>query len=527
VQRWERSRGLPVRRLPGGEKAAVYVLRSELDAWRRRDLSGPPARVVNAAPPPASGFRSRPPSIAVLPFEDMSSERDQEYLCDGLTDEVINSLSRVPGIRVVARTSAFVFKHKAMDVREIGRQLNARAVLEGGLQRSDRKLRITVQLIDTQDGYHLWSERFEGTLDDVFALEDIIARATAEKLRDPSSASVYAARQHTTNPEAYRLCLQGRHFSTQVTRDGYLAAIECYRRAIERDPLCARAWAGLADCYWDGAEVGCLAAAEDLANGRHAALRAVELDPLLAEAHATLGVLRGVCDFDWVSAEREFKEGLRLHPASPVVHARYAVFFLQAHHRMHEAVAHMRSALEVDPLSPLLHASLAHLFVLGRQYDQAAEEAHHALALQPGYTAALAMLGMIYAFQGKYQELIDLGSRMPPLSEDNPVLLGGSGWALAVAGHPDRARQILLGLKAPGRYGRTPSWSIAWIHQGLGETDEALTWLERAVKEHDPKVVFIPTKPFWDSLRPHPRFQAILREMGLPFHAAPGAQFPV
>jgi tetratricopeptide (TPR) repeat protein len=250
------------------------------------------------------------------------------------------------------------------------------------------------------------------------------------------------------------------------------------------------------------------------------------LDPLLAEAHAALGVLRGVCDFDWGAAEREFHEALRLHPASPTVHARYAMFFLQTHHRMTEAVAHLRSALEVDPLSPLMHACLSHLFMLRREYEQAIEEARHALALQPGYTAALAILGMIHAFRGEYQELINLAANMPPPSDDNPVLLGGTGWALAVAGATDHARQILQGLKVPGRYGRTPSWSIAWIHQGLGETDEALTWLERAVQEHDPKIVFIPTKPFWDSLRPHPRFQGILGRMGLASQIVPAGDLP-
>jgi adenylate cyclase len=514
IQRWERDRGLPIHRLPGGDKPAVYALKSELDAWRRQGRNVP-VITKHVEPDSPANRAGQPASIAVLPFEDLSSGRTQEYLCDGLADELIHSLSQIAGLRVVARTSAFAFKHKAMDVREIGQSLNAKVLLEGGLQRSGRRLRITVQLINAEDGYHLWSERFEGSLDNIFALEDGIARATARRLRIRLSDEAPVVRPYTTNPEAYRLCLQGRQCYCEMTRAGYLRGIEYYRRAIDQDASCAKAWAGLAECYWDGAEVGCLTAADDLANGRAAAQRAVELDPDLAEARAAMGIYLGVCDFDWVSAEREFQEAVRLSPMAPVVHERYAMFFLQAHRRMDEATRHVRLALEADPLSPRLQSQLSHLFILSREYDKAIEEGRHALALQPHYGAALAMLGMAFAFQGRWQEMIALSAEFPKSSEDNPVLHGGTGWALALAGDTEKARAILSRLKEPGRYGRTPSWSIAWIHQGLGETDEALTWLERAVRERDPKIVFIPSKPFWDSLRGHPRFRDILAGMGL------------
>lgn len=453
-------------------------------------------------------------SIAVLPFEDLSPERDQEYLCDGVADELINVLAQLTGWRVVARTSTFAFKNRPMDVREIGRQLKADALIEGGIQRSGRRLRISVQLVDARDGYHIWSERLDGSFDDVFALEDEISHLVARKLhvRPPEAPPV--VRPYSLHPEACRLCLLGRHFYCQATRPGLLRAIEHYRQAIECDPSCARAWAGLAECYWDGAEVGYLNGAEDLSNGKHAALRAVELDPLLADAHALLGVLRGVCDFDWPAAEREFKEALRLSPGSPIARERYALFFLQAHSRLDEALAHLRYAIEVDPLSPLLHSELAHLFVLRREYDKAIEEAQHALALAPRYPLALAMLGMVYAFQGRWQELMPIASAMPA-EEDNPLLLGATGWVLALVGETDQARALLQQLKQPARYGRLPSWSIAWIHQGLGEADEALRWLNRAVEERDPKIIFLPSKPFWDSLRPDSRFRELLRKMAL------------
>ena len=513
IQRWERDRGLPIRRLPGGDKPAVYALKSELAAWRQqgRDVH----LISENADRRLTESAGRPASIAVLPFEDLSSGRDQEYLCDGLADELIHGLSQVPGLRVVARTSAFAFKHKPMDVREIARRLNVNALLEGGLHRSGHQLRITVQLINAADGYHLWSERFEGSLDDIFALEDGIARATAHKLRIGLSEQTPVVHAFTSDPEVYRLCLQARQRYCETTRTGTLQAIDYYQQAIDRDPSCAQAWAGLAECYWDGAEVGFLTAADDLANGRAAAQRAVRLDPDLAGAHAVLAIYLGVCDFDWESAEREFQTALQLSPMAPVVHGRYAMFFLQPHRRMDEAVAHLRLALEADPLSPLLQSQFAHLFILRREYDRGIEEARHALALQPRYPAALAMLGMALVFLGRWQELADSARQWPEPGEDNPVFHGGNGWALAVGGEVDKARAILNQLKEPGRYGRTPSWSIAWIHQGLGEAEEALTWLERAVRERDPKIVFIPSKPFWDSLRSHPRFHGILRSMRL------------
>jgi serine/threonine-protein kinase len=454
-------------------------------------------------------------AIAVLPFQDLSAGHDQEYFCDGLADELINSLTQVAGLRVVARTSAFAFKQTAMDVREIGRRLNAGALVEGGLQRSGQRLRITVQLIETKEGYHVWSERFDGTLDDVFALEDQIARAVVEKLRLRLSPDTPLVRPYTANAETYRLCLQGRQFYCQATRDSFLRAMECYRQAIHHDPLCARAWAGLADCLWDGAEVGFLTGANDLTEGRQAAVRAVELDPSLAEAHATLGIFRGVHDFDWPAAGRHFQEALRLSPASPIVHERYAMFCLQPQLRMDEAEAHLLAALEVDPLSPFLHANLSHLLMLRREYGRATEEAQHALSLQPQYLPAFAILATIAVFEGRFQELLSLGGVMEPAAGDNPVLLAGMGWGLAMAGQTEPARQILASLKIPGRFGRTPSLSIAWVHQGLGEPDQALDWLERAVEERDPKIVFLRTKPFWDSLRPTARFTDLLRKMRL------------
>ncbi len=455
-----------------------------------------------------------PNSIAVLPFQDLSKSRDQEYFCDGLAEELINSLTQMSGLRVVARTSAFAFKHKALDAREIGRKLNAGALVEGSLQCSGQRLRVTVQLVDAKDGYHVWSQRFDGRMGDIFALEDEIARGVAEKLRVRLGAAE-AVRPAAADPEAYRLCLQGRHAYMKMTAAAMEQAIQCYRKALEREPGCARAWAGLADAYWDGAEMGLLNGPDDLREGRRAALRAVELDPNLAEAHAALGIYRGVYEFDWAAAEKEFAEGLRLNPHSPVVRERYATFYLQAQLRMDEAVAHLCAALENDPLSPLLHAQLGHIYYLRRENAPALEQAQHALALEPGHVQALAVLVMVFVQEQRWAELQAFMAAAPADLMANPVALGGAGWTYALAGQPEAARQMLAALQVPRRFERVPSFSIAWVHHGLGERSQALAWLERAVEERDPKIVFLRTKPFWDGLREEPRFRRLLQKMAL------------
>jgi serine/threonine-protein kinase len=455
-------------------------------------------------------------SIAVLPFEDMSHRGGQEYFCDGLAEELINSLARVPGLRVVARTSAFAFRKKPMDVREIGRQLSADAVLEGGLQRSGKRLRITVQLIDTKDGYHLWSERFDRRQEDLFALEDEIARAVAEKLRVHLAGGRPLVSPRAPDPDVYGLCLKGRYHYAKENPEAMAIARECFEQAIARDARCAAAYSGLAACCWDGAQFGFFTSPDDLPAGRRAALKAVELDPTLAEAHAVLGVFRGAYDFDWAEAEREFLQALELGPAAPGVRERYAMYFLQARLRMDEALEQLRAALEVDPLSPLLHTHLAHLFFLRREYERALEEARHALELDPQYLAVLAIPGMVLGVQGRYAELLALLEKFPVTpTQSNPLALGGMGWTLALTGQHERARAILADLRDSGRFARAPSWSIAWIHHGLGETDEALTWLARAVEMRDPKILYLRTKPFWDGLRADPRFQALLSQMHL------------
>ncbi len=455
-------------------------------------------------------------AVAVLPFTDLSPGGDQEYFCDGLAEELINSLTSVPGLRVVARTSAFAFKGKSMDVREIARQLNADTVMEGGLQRVGQRLRITVQLIDAKNGYHLWSERFDRDLEDVFALEDEITRAVAEKLRTRVAGERPLVRASTADPEVHRLCLRGRYHYAKMNAPDMAVARECFEQALARDAGCAAAWSGLSASCWEGAQWGFFSSPDDLPRGRRAAFKAVELDPELEEAHATLGVFLGAYDFAWAAAEREFARALELRPASPTVRERYAMYFLQPMLRLDEAVEQLRGALELDPLSPLLHTQLGHLYVFRREYDRGLEEGHHALALDPGYPLARAVVGMALVFQEKFQELQAALGRLPsPAMENNSLTLGGLGWTLALTGQHDQARAILAALEDRSRFPRTSAWSMAWIHVGLGEHDEAFRWLQRAVEERDPKLAFLRNKPFWDPLRADPRFDALLRQMKL------------
>jgi len=452
-------------------------------------------------------------TVAVLPFVDLGHEGNQDYLCDGLAEELIHNLSRVPGLRVVARTSAFAFKDRSIDVREIGRQLNAGTVLEGGLRRDGKRLRITVQLIDAVSGYHLWSERFERTLDHVFALEDEIAAAVADKLR---ASRPGLAKAFTSDPEVFTLCLKARHHHSRQTAADLHVARGLFEEAIDRDPGCAEAYAGLAACCWDGVQYGFFNEVDDLVRGRRSAGRAVESDPALADARAMLGVFLGTYDFDWAAAEHEFAEALRLAPTSPTVRERYAMYWLQPHLRLDEAVDHLRDALAFDPLSPLFHAQLGHLFLLRREYQPACHEFAKALSLDPDNVMALGGHTMSLALLGRVADAWAVTHSMPPaLVQANPLLLGGMGAGLAAAGRVSEARHILESLADETRFPRKPCWSIAWVHLGLGEMSEAFTWLASAVEERDPKIVFLRNKPFWDPLRADPRFDRLLQQMKL------------
>jgi TolB-like protein/Tfp pilus assembly protein PilF len=472
--------------------------------------------LAQVAPLAAGPQQGAPNTVAVLPFVDLAGEGHQDYLCNGLAEELIHGLARVPGLRVVARTSAFAFKNRPMDVRDIGRLLNAGTIVEGGLRRDGDRLRITVQLVDAETGYHLWSERFERTLDRVFTLEDEIAAAIASKLTAQLVAPPGLAKAFTSDQEAFTLCLKARYHHSRQTTDDLRLARDLFEHAAARDPRCAQAYAGIAASCWDGVQYGFSSNADDLVRGRWAAGRAVDMDPTYADGKAMLGVFLGAFDYEWAQAEVEFEAALELAPTSPAVRERYAMYWLQPHGRFDEAIRHLTDALAFDPLSALLHTQLGHVHLLRRAYEPACHHFSRARELDPNHVLALGGHAMALGLLGRVGEAFAVAQTMTPeFIQSNPLFLGASGATLAAAGRVAEARAALQMLTDDARFPRKSCYSIAWVHLALGEIDEAFRWLARGVEERDPKFVFLPNKPFWDPLRADPRFDRLLRRMNL------------
>jgi TolB-like protein/tetratricopeptide (TPR) repeat protein len=509
LQRWERTRGLPVRRTPGGgPKPGVYAVRSELDAWWR-------TRGIHLASEEDAGSPGSPPSVAVLPFLNMAPEREDQYFADGLADEIITALSRLPSLRVTARTSSFAFRGKEQDIREVGRRLNARAVLEGSIRRSGDRVRVTAQLIDTAEGYHLWSERFDRQLTDVFAIQDEITEAVVDALRVKLTRAVPRTSAPTVNPEAYHLWLKGRYHTVRQTPNEILRSRELFQQAIGLDPGLARAHVGLAESWWEGAVFGLDRPREAVTIGRKAVLKALELDATLGEAYAMLGVYLGVHDFDWDAAERAFQRALELSPASPEVRNRYALYQLAATMRLDEALAIFEGALAVDPLSPIVHASLGHHLIYQRDLPRAVEELQIATELDPGYWMAHLLLAGAYIFCGMLDKSIAICDRVLTTIGPNATLMGAAACVRALMGDREEAEGVRRQLIESRNTRHVSALGIAWTCLGLGEPEACLDWLEKAVEDREPWIVEFQPKALYDPVRQHPRFEALLSTMHL------------
>ena len=446
--------------------------------------------------------------IAVLPFADLNRDEANEIFSDGLTEELINALTRVEGLQVVARTSAFRFKGRTGDVRAIAAQLGARTILEGSVRRADGRLRVTAQLIDAADGCHLWSQHYDRRMQEVFELQDEIARSIAEALRIRLTSST-TTRPHGTDLDTYTLYLEGRHHWRKRTPAGFLKAVECFERALIRDARLAAAWAGLADCYsWMGTQAG-IPAEEAARKAKSAALRALEVDSNLAEAHTSLGVVAAVLEYDWAGAETHFRRALASNPNHAWAHLMYAASVLGPAGRIDEALVHQLRAWELDPLSAIMAGAVATQSMMMRRYDDAIAMCARALELDPAYPWAYRVLGEAYLLKGLYGEAENALSRI-----DAPLLVGGFlAYCQARTGREAQARQILLRLAEMNN--PTLAYQIAVLHLGLGESDLALEWLRKACEAHSMGIFWLKIEPIWDPLRPDQRFTALLQQLRL------------
>jgi len=457
--------------------------------------------------------------IAVLPFANLSGDPEQEYLSDAITEELITSLAGLaPGqLGVIARTTAMHYKSSHKDVTHIGRELGVDYVLEGGLRRSDDRVALNVQLIQAADQTHVFARKYDAGIQELFNLQARIAEDIVTHIPSLSDlhAGAYIRKKPTEDLQAYRLYLQGRHHMLKMTPPSLTEAKKCFEEALARDPRFALAYDALGESHWWMGFYGYVPPRQAAFAGLGAALRAVEIDPTLAQTHSLLAQFRQKVDYNWPEVRREMMHAFELDSSSPLVRVRYAVSYLLPHAQLEEAISQVESGLEFDPLNWLLHGWLTSFLWLARDYDSAMRQARFFEELDPEKYMAPFMIANILRDSGRYEEAIVPQRRAVEMTGGAPQMLGWLGLNLALAGNAAEARSVLLRIQAiAGRAYVSPT-SFVWVYVGLGETDEAFIWMERAIDERDSMIIPIKTYAFLDPLRTDPRFLTLLRKMNL------------
>ncbi|MGB6680298.1 MAG: protein kinase, partial [Candidatus Bathyarchaeia archaeon] len=457
-------------------------------------------------------------SIVVLPFADLSQEQDQEYFCDGLADELINALSKISELRVVARTSAFAFKGKLEDVRDIGKKLGVETVLEGSVRKAENRLRITVQLINVDGGYHLWSERYDREMEDVFAIQDEITLAVVDNLKVKLLGKEKArlTKRYTDDLEAYNLFLKGQFFLNKRTVEGLKNAILYFEEAIKRDPEYAIAYAELANSYLVLPIYSPFNPKEANLKAKEAITRALKIDNNLAEAITSSALLKLYDEHDWDSAEQEFKRAIYLNPGYAIAHGWYASEYLITRARADEAIEEMNQALELDPLSLVYNRDLGMIYYYARQYDQAITALKRAIEMEPSFIHTHGLLGLVYLEKSMFEEaLSELQSEITISGGSESTAEAWIGIAYARMGEKNKAEEILENLLKLSEKAFVTPYFIAILNFHLKEIDQGFKWLAKTYEENDSWLNFINVDPGVDSVRPDPRFKELLKKMNL------------
>jgi serine/threonine protein kinase len=481
------------------------------------------ADLGQAASTPARGAVARPPSLrkaidslAVLPFESTSPEPETEYFSDGITDSIIGSVSELPKIRVMARTTVFRYKGQAVDPLAVGRQLNVRGVLTGRVTQRGGSLIIGAELVDTANGWRLWGKQYQRPFQDVFSVQEEIAREISENLRVKLTGreKKRLAKRPTENREAYQLYLKGRFFWNKRSEESIRKGIEFFRQAIEVDPTFALAYAGLAESYLPLAYWGYLAPGEACPEAKALARRALEIDDQLAEAHSALACACSIYDWDLESAEKGLQEAIRLNPNYPRARQCYAEL-LTSVGEFEAAAEQLHQALELDPLSALLHAVDAYISYFSRRYDEVIPKCRRSLEIEPTFPLAHFFLGMVMEQFGRFEEAVDHLQKCLQAAP-GPVFQAGLGRAYALWGKEDQARNILRSLERAREESYVPAYSFAEVYAGLADTERTLLWLERAKEERSARMMWLNVDPAFDTLRSDPQVQDLLRRARLP-----------
>ena len=457
-------------------------------------------------------------SIAVLPFRDLSPQRDQDYFCEGMSEELINALSAVGGVRVAARSSSFRFAGAAPDIRRIGEQLHVDTVLEGSVRKAGNRLRIVAQLVNVSDGYHLWSDRYDRELDDVFAVQDDIARGIVDnlKVRLGAQAQPHRAlvRRQTDNIEAYSLYLQGRYYWSRRYAGFLERAMDCFGKAIVSDPSYALAHAGLAEAFSLLGVYSILPPGTAIAKAKPLAERAIVLDPTSAETHQAMALVRWYFDWDFEAALRLYEHALTLMPSSGVLHGLYGILLADLG-RFDEAVVQATTAREHEPVSALVGFYAAATLALCRPLEYAVTECERVLELDPGFLPVLWVYATSLSRQGRHEQASDAAVQAVTLSRRQSFFLACAARTFAAAGRQQDAEDLVRELHGQREQGYVSPLSLAEVSAALGNVDEAFGWLEQALAERTPFLVGLGVSPAYDSLRTDARYPALLKRLGL------------
>jgi TolB-like protein/Tfp pilus assembly protein PilF len=484
---------------------------------RRPLILGVAAVALAAVPLAYFAARAKPiDSLAVMPFVNVGADPNAEYLSDGITENLINSLSQLPKLRVVPRGRVFRYKGHETETEKIGRELNVRAVLTGRVVQRGDSLNIQTELVDVAGDSQLWGQQYNRKFSEIIPVQEEIAKEVSVKLglRPTGEEQKRLAKRYTENPEAHQLYMKGRYLWNRRTPETLRQATEYFQRAIDKDAGYALAWAGLADSYAVYSTYDMLPPREATPKAKEAASRALALDDTLAEAHTALAYVKGLYDWDWSGAEREFKRAIELNPNYATAHHWYSLY-LEATGRLDDSIVETKRAQEADPLSLISNVASAQAFFFARRYDQAIEQCRKTFEMDPSFYLAHLLLAMVYEQAGRYEEAIAECQKALSVSGGAPRVLGVLGHAYALAGKRSEALKVLAELKNLSKQRYVAPVHMAVVYAGLGDKASALGWLERAYEDPYDRLAWIKVDPQLDSLRGEPRFQDLLRRMHL------------
>ena len=467
--------------------------------------------------------RVHPPqmrSLAVLPLENLSRDPDEEYFADSMTEAILTDLAKINALRVVSRTSVMRYKRTQKPLPEIAKELNVDAIVEGSVQRAGNRVRITAQLIHAATDQHLWAEAYERDLRDVLVLQDEVARNIAQQVRVKLTPeeNIRLSSGRPVDPEAYQLYVKGRYFWAKRNQESFNRAISYFREAIDRDPSYAAPYSGLADCYvlfGSSFDVGGHPPSEVQPKAKAAALKALELDSSLADAHNSLAYVKLNYDWDWSGAEAEFKRSLELNPGYAHGHHWYA-HLLFSSGRRDEALAESTRSLELDPLSPILVVHLGWHYLYTRQHDRALDQLAKALELEPSYALAHWYRGLAYEEKKMYPEALRELTKTKDLLPGNLAVQSDIGHVYAVSGNKSEAEKTIARLKQESTRTYVNLYELALIYIGLGQNDQAFDWLEKAYRERSDQLIYLKVDPRLDPIRSDSRFADLVRRVGIP-----------